>query len=248
MPNHPHHAATQAEHNRVEVFQTAWRAYRLLVEADAADHAKVGEVLSSLVDQSDIGRRRFIDLACGDAETTTRVLLSHRPRGYLGIDLSSEALSNAEANLEQLREAGVPVQTRQADFVSAAATLDASDAGPTFGSIGLSLHHYDAAHATEILRDLRAHLHGPLVIAEPVLRGGETYASWADRLLARFARMTGDTMDPEAWASIESHVRNDDIPRSGDQWRVEAAQAGWDAFEPIELLADDCFCIMQLNR
>ena len=202
-----------------DFFRDAWAVYRLVVEHDYLWHSHAGRGLESLLPT---GRAvRFLDLACGDSDTTARVLAGRELTRYVGVDRSAAALREAGPNVSKLTG---PAELVEADFVefleSCPDTFDVI-------YIGLSAHHLGEAGLPRFFAGVAKCLApgGVFAAYEPFTLPDETRADTVDRICAMalhfFAAMT-----PAQRQQVAEHVRGNDKPVSLATWDALATAAG----------------------
>ena len=107
-----------------EIFINNWRIYRKIIENDNMSHregyAKLREILIEEMGRPFI----FVDLACGDAYYSSKVLQDTKVEKYIGIDVSEEALSLAK---DEFRDTGIETRFLRADFINFAEIIDKPD-------------------------------------------------------------------------------------------------------------------------
>jgi SAM-dependent methyltransferase len=198
-------------------FVDAWAVYRLIVEHDYLWHSHVGAELRRLVPD----RARFLDLACGDADTTSKALTGRPVGRYVGVDQSPDALAAAARNVAGL---GCPTGFVTGDYLE---YLEASRDEFDAIYVGLSAHHLDEAKLARFFAAARPRLApgGVLAAYEPFLLPDETRAEHIDRLCAMVEKYFVE-MTPAQRAQVAAHVRGNDLPVTVARWD-ELAAAGF---------------------
>jgi SAM-dependent methyltransferase len=217
--------ATIASHPVPDDFFTrAWAIYRLCVDQDYLWHGLLGQTLTRVLDSHFPADKplRFLDLACGDASTTGKVLQGRPLSTYVGVDRSAVALGLAATNLAGL---SAPVRLIEDDFVEYV-----QQSRETFDLIylGLSAHHLDEPGLTRLFACVRSRLaEGGLFTAyEPFTLPDETHAEH----FARFYEILNrdyTAMTPEQRAEVAQHVGTQDFPRTVSRWDELTAAAGF---------------------
>lgn len=205
-----------------DLFQSAWAVYRLVVEHDYLWHTLAARGLAEILD-SRFGERpfRFLDLACGDSDTTSRILAGRNIAGYVGVDRSVDALSAAEANVAKL---GAPTAFATGDFVEfLEAGTDSFDAI----YIGLSAHHLDDAGLARLFAGVRRRLapEGLFVAFEPFSLPDETRAEHHERFCA-ITRQMWLALSTDQREQVVEHVLANDRPVPLSRWNELATAAG----------------------
>jgi SAM-dependent methyltransferase len=225
----------------VERFFAQWQVYRLCIEHNTLHHRQVEAVLRREADSWPSGFR-FLDLACGDAWTTSRVLAGKGCGFYRGVDFSNEALELARGNTAAL---GCGCEFSCGDLLehlrSARGKFDVV-------YLGLSLHHFDGGAKREALRLIRAMLSdgGFFYLYEPILRSGEGRAKCLARWKENMDR-TWSGFPAAAKDAVWEHVRSSDFPESENTWMAMASEAGFR--EPAKLFRDagDFYSLMRFR-
>lgn len=85
----------------VHAFSSQREIYRLCIEHNTLHHREVGEILRRelLAHHTPFS---FVDLACGDPELTSSVLLDTKVNSYTGVDFCTSALTLAKNHLTPL--------------------------------------------------------------------------------------------------------------------------------------------------
>lgn len=205
----------------VQAFFTSWEIYRLCIEHNTLHHREVGAILGA-----ELAARStpfdFLDLACGDAQTSSAALRGTAVKSYTGIDFSAPALELARANTAAL---GCAREFHEEDFTR---FLRAADRQFDIVYLGLSLHHLEMPDKRLAMQGLRAIARAPgtLYIYEPVLAAGEP----RETCLARWHRaMDGpyDGFPPAARDALWEHVRTSDYPETPEDYIAAARDAGF---------------------
>lgn len=231
----------QAEpnHDAVQVFFDQWAIYRKVVENNYMAHREaMVELRTALLDCRP--GFSFLDLACGDADSTTS-LLSTLPVGrYEGIDLCPPALDFARQNGARL---ACPVSFQCGELL---ASLSASDRPEDVIYIGFSLHHFPGANKRPVMKAARKRLAagGLFVFFEPYLGPGETREECLDRFLSA-VRASWTALDPAELAAVDNHVSQCDFPEAQSTFETLAAEAG---FASARVVYENAFYAMFVCR
>lgn len=206
-----------------DFFVDAWAVYRLVVEHDYLWHAGAGAALRGLIAERFPADRsiRFLDLACGDADTTSRALAGRRLGRYVGVDRSPDALASAA---ERVAGLGCPAELVAADYLEyLTGTTDRFDAI----YVGLSAHHLsDRLGAFFAATRPRLEPGGVLAAYEPFLLPDETRDEHITRLCEIVAKFF-TRMTPAQRQQVADHVWGNDFPVALDRWNELAAAAGF---------------------
>lgn len=205
-----------------DFFATTWQTYQTVVEHDYLWHAMAGEALRKIIDQSFRDRPiRFLDLACGDAASTSRVLADHPLAKYIGVDRSRQALTAADQHVKAF---GAKVDLVEADYVDFLARCD-----ETFDVIyvGLSSHHLDDAGLPRMFAGVRRCLakNGVFAAFEPFLLSDEIREDHIERLCTIIDHWWVK-MSTQQLEGIKAHIRANDHPIPIDRWNAMANDAG----------------------
>ncbi len=226
-PSDPAHDA-----EAVREFFNHWSLYRRIVDLDYLYHRSVQETMGRWLDS--LGRPfSFLDLGCGDAAFSARLLRGRQVTRYAGIDLSPVALDLAKQNLADCE---FSQELHQGDFVTMLGSLSSSY---DVIYIGLSLHHLLSEEKKALLAGIQKSLNpgGYLLIYDPVRLPGETRDEFMQRWV-NHAQKTWMELTPEELASAIEHVTSADFPEEIAGLDQMAVDAG---FYPAELLYRDPF-------
>lgn len=206
-----------------EFFSAGWEAYRAIVEHDYLWHVMANDALRRTIDDR-FGSQtpiRFLDLACGDADSTTRMLKDRAISRYVGVDQSAPALKTAADNVQQLR---CEVELVPTDFV---AYLETTQEGFDVIYIGLSAHHLGEAGLPRFFTAVRRCLtpSGFFAAFEPFTLPDETRDEHVERLCAIIDQFWVK-MTPTQRASVSAHIRASDHPIALERWNALAVSAG----------------------
>ena len=202
-----------------DFFVDAWAVYRLIVEHDYLWHSQVGATLGGVMPDRPV---RFLDLACGDADTTSRALAGRSVGRYVGVDRSPDALAAAARNGAGL---GCPVEFAEGDYLE---YLESARDEFDVIYVGMSAHHLDEDRLGRFFAAARPRLTagGVLAAYEPFLLPDETRGEHIDRLCMivdkYFVGMT-----PAQRLLTTTHIRGNDLPVTLARWDELAVAAGF---------------------
>ena len=214
----------------VREFFDGWNLYRRIVDHDYLYHRSVSGSLARWLDGRDPGYS-WLDLGCGDAAFSARLLSGRSLRSYTGIDLSPVALGLARNNL---RELGLPVNLIEGDFTEC---LERISEPVDLVYIGLSLHHLLRREKERFFQAVQGKIShgGALVVYDPVLNPGETRNVYLGRWVDH-ARWSWNTLTEGELDGAVGHVTSSDHPEEITTLNRFAIAAG---FQPAEILFMD---------
>lgn len=204
-------------------FSAGWQAYEAIVVYDYLWHNLANQ---ALLEQ--IARRfgpttpvSFLDLACGDAASTSRVLRDRPLKRYVGVDQSTPALASAARNVERLR---TETSLVTADYVE---YLETARERFDVIYIGLSAHHLGVPGLPRFFAAARRRLadNGVLVAFEPFTLPDETRDEHVERL-CKIIEHFWIKMTPEHRGQVSAHIRASDYPIPQSKWDELAVAAG----------------------
>jgi len=206
-----------------DLFTAGWAAYRAVLKSDYLWHGMASQALGELIEEHFGGDVpiRFLDLACGDAETTSR-LLRNRPRArYVGVDRSPQALAAATTRVANL---GPRAELVTADFVD---FLEVRDDQFDVIYVGLSAHHLREAGLRRFFAAIVRRLtpSGVFAAYEPFTLPDETRDEHIDRL-CQIVDHSWLNLSAEHRATVKTHVRENDYPIALRQWNLLASAGG----------------------
>lgn len=206
-----------------DLFTAGWSAYRAVLESDHLWHDMASQALWKLIEEHFRGDApiRFLDLACGDAETTSRLLMSRPMAKYVGVDRSPQALAAAAPRVANL---GPRAELVTADFVD---FLEVCDDRFDVIYVGLSAHHLRDAGLRRFFPAIGRRLapFGLFAAYEPFTLPDETRDEHIDRL-CQIVDHYWLNMPAEHRAALKTHVRENDFPIALRQWNLLASAGG----------------------
>jgi SAM-dependent methyltransferase len=218
------------------IFEREWITYRKMVDNNYLFHRQAYDRLRQILLADAPTPFRFLDIACGDAGESARVLAQARVSSYDGIDQCGPALDLARTNLAAL---GCPVRLHQAELEVALAGWDHLPIDVAW--IGLSLHHFRAEGKQRVLRSIRRILSpsGLLLIYENAGPDDEDRRNWLQRW-DRQQTSWGEYSDDE-WSAMREHVHACDFPETGLRWLELGRGAGFAEVREIYRAPTDLF-------
>jgi methylase of polypeptide subunit release factors len=79
-----------------------WEVYQKVIQYNYMEHIEITEIICKHLISHHYSHCSFLDLGCGDASFSARLVSNLEPISYTGIDLSSPALELARNNLSTL--------------------------------------------------------------------------------------------------------------------------------------------------
>ncbi|MGO4438168.1 class I SAM-dependent methyltransferase [Rhizobium sp. RAF56] len=224
------------------MFNRQLATYRKIVGANLMFHREIYGLLNDVLSRDMARPFRFLDIACGDASASSRMLQESPVAHYYGIDLSPDSLQLASAATAILK---CPAELRCCDFADAMATW--TDPVDVIW-IGMSLHHLQADGKARLIRHVYDALdrRGLFLIWEPTLRDGESRDEWLDRFTA--LRSAWAALTDEEFAAMDAHVRLADFPESPGDWIAMGEQAGFTRAEQLFLMPNRMGAVFQYWR
>lgn len=197
----------ETDNAEIQAFFEGWAIYQKVIESNFMSHRQLGDALIAHF----AGRKpggRLLDLGCGDASMSSRVVRASRFAAYHGVDLAEVALEHARANLAGW---GAEVELFQADFGEfVRASTDRFDVV----QVGYSLHHFSRSEKRDFLaaaQQLLVAPDGELLVYDVFCEPGESREAYLDRYVAMCRREWTGYTDSEQ-QSIIDHIRARDFP------------------------------------
>ncbi|MCK5392253.1 MAG: class I SAM-dependent methyltransferase [Deltaproteobacteria bacterium] len=211
-----------------EIFISNWMIYRKIIENNNMSHREGYDKLRDILIKEMRRPFSFVDLACGDAYYSSKVLQQTRATEYIGIDVSEQALTLARKEF-----AGTDIEARfeRADFIN----FERITPAPVDVIwIGFSLHHLDTPDKLQFMHKAKKALSsdGILIIYEPILLEGEDRSMYFKRF-----KQTFDThwrgLTKEEGESLLEHVRESEKPETAKGWIKLGKDAGFSVAEEV---------------
>lgn len=204
-------------------FFDEWSIYNEILDRDYMLHDEIYlDVQRFFADR--YGNRPFslLDLGCGSARHLAAALTGRLISGYVGYDLSEEALKHAARNLEPL---GCLVELHAGDLLGGL-TSRRENFDVIFTSF--ALHHLSVADKSIFFHAARERLtkDGILLLIDTMRDDGEDRSVYLDRYCA-WLRSRCETLSAEALDLICVHIRNCDFPETTADLDTMATLAGF---------------------
>ncbi len=213
----PKHEDTEA----VKHFFDSWHIYRKCLENNYTYHNEALSAFSSaLASRQSFGD--FLDVACGDAEFSLRLIHEKRISSYTAIDCSHVALDLAKKNTAKLPCAQ--------HFVEGDFFRDLAAVPGLFDTVylSLSLHHLPLADKklffSEVFRKMKPD--GVFLLFEPSFAPGESRQDYMRKFTAHAEQNFSALSAPEKQLMID-HVTSCDFPESVETYFDLAESAGF---------------------
>jgi SAM-dependent methyltransferase len=170
------------------------------------------------------GSRPFtlLDLGCGSARHLAEALRGRSVRGYVGYDLSAEALDHARINLAGL---GCPFELRHGEILDG---LKASSDAVDLIFCSFALHHLSFADKLSFFKSAYRRLteNGQLLLIDTTREEDENLPIYLDRYCG-WLRAEWKALSPAALDAICVHIRNNDFPETLSALQVMAHDGGF---------------------
>lgn len=213
----PTHEDTAA----VKSFFDGWQIYRKCLENNYTFHREaLAAFTAALADRP--SRGDFLDIACGDAEFSCRLIADKPLSSYTAIDCSPVALELAKKTT-----ASLPCARRffEGDFFC--------DTAPISGFfdiiyLSLSLHHLPASDKQSFFFTLFQKMKpgGIFLLYEPSFAPGESAEDYMQKFTAH-ARESFTSLSESEREGMISHVTSCDFPESVETYFAMAKNAGF---------------------
>jgi ubiquinone/menaquinone biosynthesis C-methylase UbiE len=197
-----------SNNNEVRAYFDRWHVYQVVIDHDYMAHRGIHDALrKSLLSKSD-EPFSILDLGCGDGSLIAKTLDGLPVFKYIGVDLSSVALSEAEKNFASLSAQVELVQSEFGEYLT-------DDKTPNMDIIlaGFALHHYTDEQKSQFFRDAidKLNVGGSLYLYDIFCRPGETREEYFQSYCEILNR-TWTELSPEGRSSTCEHIRSSDYP------------------------------------
>ena len=207
-----------------DLFTESWALYRAVLESDYLWHGMATQALRELIEEyfCEGVPIRFLDLACGDAETASRLLMNRPMASYVGVDRSPQALAAAARRLADLGPRAELVAADLVDF------LEVRNDRFDVIYVGLSAHHLGEAGLQRFFAAIVRRLapSGVFTAYEPFVLPDETRDEHINRL-CQIVDHYWLNMSVEHRATLKIHVRENDHPIALRQWNLLVSASGF---------------------
>lgn len=211
-----------------EIFIKNWTIYKKIIQYDNMSHkdgyGKLREVLLNDMKQP----FSFLDLACGDAQYSSKVLIDTQAQRYIGVDVSEEALAFAQENFT---DSTIASEFIRADFVDFPEYIN-GEVGVVW--VGFSVHHLETGEKLDFMKDVKKALSrdGMFMLYEPILLAGESRDQYYSRFKKTFDLHWRGLSKDEAESLLE-HVRETEKPETAQTWINLGRDAGFSSSEKV---------------
>lgn len=204
-------------------FNTAWGVYDIALERNYMFHR---EIYAGVLDQlrtCEAGRYTLLDLGCGSAKTFAPVLAQHPPLRYVGVDLSTTALAEAET---WLRPHGFAVDLHEGDLFQFIQQVPPASFNVVFA--GFALHHLLEADKQTFFNHARRALKpgGFFLMPDAVRYEDETRDVYLQRYV-HDVRTTWTALSPSQMEAVIEHITGQDYPERPSTLARMAQRAGF---------------------
>ena len=211
-----------------KIFIKNWSIYRKIIANDNMSHKAGYSKLKQII--LDVMHKpfSFVDLACGDAYYSSKILKDTNARRYTGLDISEQALSLATENFTGSH---IEAEFIKADFIEFPKFID-YEADVIW--VGFSVHHLDTAEKLEFMKNAGEALAngGIFMLYEPILLEGEDLEQYYIRFKRTFDEYWKG-LDPEESNYLLEHVRETEKPETREDWIALGKEAGFSTGENV---------------
>lgn len=211
-----------------KIFVKNWSIYRKIIENDNMSHKAGYSVLKQIILDEIPGPFSFVDLACGDAHYSSKILAETNVKTYTGLDISEQALSFARDNFSGSQ---IEASFIRADFINFAEHIEK---GADVIWVGFSVHHLDTKQKLEFMSNVREVLAdgGIVMLYEPILLESEDLRHYYSRFKKTFDKYWKG-LDSEESEYLLEHVRETERPETTHDWIALGKEAGFSTAERV---------------
>lgn len=226
-----------------DYFKTSWNVYRKVLEGNYMSHVEAYAVLGDVLRADTAGPFNFLDLACGDAYYSSRVLGGTQVSSYTGIDLSEAALEKAR---EELTRLSCPKELIIGDL-SEFQNLISEPYQVIW--LGLSLHHFETEEKGAVMKKAYETLNddGIYLIYEPVFIDREDRAGYYVRIKSIIERAWTGLSAQETKVILE-HVRETEHPETADTWITLGKDAGFSSVQNLYIDPSELYGLFRYKK
>lgn len=203
-------------------FSRSWSVYDLITRHNYMFHREIYCAVAKLLESRwSNAAYTLLDLGCGNARFLAPALLQTPPAYYEGVDLSIDALEEAEEYLENVPGAH---RLRNQDFLEAAT---ATDRKWDVVFSGFALHHLSQDQKAALFSVVATHLseQGWFLLVDVVRDEGQSRADYLDCYL-RMMRDTWSEIPADQLEEACAHVAEYDFPEDVSTLKEMAKMSG----------------------
>ncbi len=220
--------ASSPDFAAVADYFNGWERYQQVIKHNYMEHVEIDRVLHQYLTDRAPNPFSFLDLGCGDASCSARLLANLSPSAYTGVDLSMTALELARRNLAALK---IPIALKQQELQAFL-----SSCAERFDVIlsSFSIHHLASDRKQEYLTQVKQNLNpgGILLLVDVFRQEGESRQAYIDRYRENIYTYWTE-ISPEVQQSLIQHIIDSDYPEWESSIREWSHNAG---FKDIKLI------------
>lgn len=215
-----------------KLFRKSWPLYDAIAAENYMFHRELyAQVAKILTKRYSNGPYSILDLGCGNARFLAPCLRAAPPSRYVGVDLSSAALAEAQEHLSGLD--GVTLV--EGDMVEYVNTLEQRNERFDVIFTGYAMHHLSQEGKRDVIRSgsHRMPMSGEYLIVDVLREQDQSREDYISRYLSMIRNEWNEVpgeMAEEACAHVAAH----DYPETFHYLAWQAEEAGWRSFEIIE--------------
>lgn len=210
----------------VAAYFNAWEMYQKVIQHNYMEHREITQVLRQYLKSHYSHSFSFLDLGCGDASFSTRLLTTLAPASYTGVDLAATALDLAHQNLSTLK---IPIELKQEEIQDFLLSHDQK-----FDVIlsAFSIHHLLEHQKKNYLFQIKNYLNnkGVLLFVDVFREEGESRSEYIDRYSENI-HAYWTNLTPEVQRSLIQHIEDSDYPEYESSLKAWSRTAGFDNFK-----------------
>lgn len=223
--------ASSPDFATVADYFNGWERYQQVIKHNYMEHVEIDRVLHQYLTERAPHPFSCLDLGCGDASFSARLLANLSPSAYTGVDLSATALELASQNLASLR---IPISLKQQELQAFLSSCE-----NRFDVIlsSFSIHHLSSDLKQAYLAQVKQNLNpgGVLLLVDVFRQEGESRQSYIDRYRENIYTYWTE-ISPEVQQSLIQHIIDSDYPEPESSFIKWSQNVG---FKDINLIYQD---------
>lgn len=221
-PGHESIIRAALDNEAIRAFFSSWEVYQTIIAHDYMQHSLLVELVEAELARLPGGRRRVLELGCGDAYVLRQAAGRRPVSHYTGIDLSDMALEMGHKGMAE----APGVLAHELICGDMLAHLRALEGPYDLVLAGYSLHHLQTPKKVEALAEIRRLLTpgGAFLIYDLIQDPAEERVAYLHRVCDGFAAQW-PALNAAQHADIREHVVSRDFPETREALRRLAGDA-----------------------